>query len=211
MDIIRVNSESDVASALERALATLEAGGTVIYPTDTLYALGCNALNTSALSRVFDIKKRVYTAAVPVLVQNVVWARELVHIDNRGERIMTDFWPGQVTVVAKKKEMVPAMATGGGQTLGLRAPNHPFAQKLLAAFGYPLCGTSANLSGNRPSQDPQEIARIFLKASRRPDLMIDVGVLPSSEPSTVVEVTGAHPRIVRQGAVRADKLFSYLS
>ena len=103
MDMIRVNSESDVDSALEQAIATLQAGGTVIFPTDTLYALGCNALNASALSRVFDIKKRVYTAAVPVLVQNVVWARELVHIDKRGERIMTDFWPGQVTVVAKKR------------------------------------------------------------------------------------------------------------
>lgn len=206
-----MHTEDDRGPAVERALEVLGNGGTVVFPTDTLYALGCNALESAALGRVFDIKRRVYTAAVPVLVQNVVWARELVHVDDRSERIMADFWPGKVTVVAKRRDIVPAMATGGGQTLGLRAPDHPFAQELLRAFGYPLCGTSANLSGTAPSQDAAVIAAMFAGASRQPDLLIDGGVLPTSEPSTVVDVSGLHPRIVRQGGVRADKLFAYLS
>lgn len=210
MNVIRVNEETDFGPALEQALGVLKAGGTVVYPTDTLYALGCNALESSALGRVFDIKRRVYTAAVPVLVSNATWARELVHMDERTERIMNDFWPGQVTIVAVRREIVPAMATGGGQTLGVRAPDHSFAQQLLTSFGYPLCGTSANLSGQSSSQDPLQIIEAFSEAERSPDLFIDAGVLPPSEPSTVVDTTGVGPRIVRQGAVRADRLFAYL-
>lgn len=191
-------------------MSVLKEHGTVVIPTDTLYALACNALESAALGKVFDIKKRVYTAAVPVLVRNGQWARELVNLDEKSERITEDFWPGKVTLIAQKKEIVPAMATGGGQILGVRAPDHPFAQQLLTAFGYPLSGTSANLSGQEPSQDPAAIVALFADAIRRPDLLIDVGILPFSEPSTVVDVSGARARIVRQGAVRADKLFSYL-
>lgn len=211
MDIIRITSEDDYGAAIERAVSVLEQKGTVVFPTDTLYAIGCNALDAAALGRVFDIKRRVYTAAVPVHVQNVIWARELVYADARAERIMDDFWPGKVTIIAKRKDIVPAMATGGGQSLGLRAPDHPFVQALLKAFGYPLCGTSANLSGREPSQDPAAVIQMFADAPRQPDLIIDAGVLPPSEASTVVDVSGSHPRIIRQGAVRADKLFSYLA
>ena len=210
MEVVRVKSEDDFRPAIEQAIRVLQANGTVVFPTDTLYALGCNALDAKALGQVFDIKRRVYTAAVPVLVQNTVWARELVHVDARAERIMDDFWPGKVTVIAKRKDIVPAMATGGGATLGLRAPDHPFAQALLKAFGYPLCGTSANLSGKEPTQDPAGIIRMFEDAPRQPDLIVDAGILEPSEPSTVVDVSGVHPRVVRQGAVRADKLFAYL-
>lgn len=210
MDVVRIHNEDDYAPAVERALAILKENGTVVIPTDTLYALGCNALESAALGKVFDIKKRVYTAAVPVLVRNAQWAQELIHVDEKSERIMNDFWPGKVTVIASKKEMVPALATGGSRMLGIRAPGHPFAQRLLTAFGYPLCGTSANLSGQPASQDPADIISMFSGAARSPDLLIDAGVLPPSEPSTVIDVSGARPRIIRQGAVRADKLFAYL-
>lgn len=210
MEVLRVNGEADYGTVIERSLEVLRTGGTVVFPTDTLYALGCNALDSAALGKVFDIKRRVYTAAVPVLVRNALWARELIHLDEHGEKLMEAFWPGKVTIVAVRKQVVPAMATGGGQTLGVRAPGHPFAQQLLDAFGYPLCGTSANLSGQEPSADPARIIADFADEPRRPDVFIDAGVLPLSEPSTVVDLSGARPRIARQGAVRADKVLPLL-
>jgi L-threonylcarbamoyladenylate synthase len=194
----------------EEAVRVLADGGTVVLPTDTRYALACNALDTAAIARVFDLKRRNYTRAVPVLVRNIRWARELGCFDERCERLAKALWPGAITLVVRRKDIVPAMTAGGGMTIGIRAPNHPLAQLVLERFGYPLCGTSANVSAREPAQDPAGIVAQLARTTLAPDLVIDSGVLPASEPSTVVDLSGAMPRIVRQGALRADKILPLL-
>ncbi|HXV26474.1 MAG TPA: L-threonylcarbamoyladenylate synthase [Candidatus Paceibacterota bacterium] len=210
MQRISIRTEAEQEAALDEAVRTVLAGGTLVFPTDTLYGLGCNGLEPGALGRVFDIKRRSYTQALPLLVRDVRWARELAHVDERRERLLAELWPGRVTFILTRKDIVPSAAAGGGTTIALRAPDHPFAQELLRRAGYPLCGTSANVSGQPSSQNPDVIMQGFAPFTFKPDLVLDAGILPPSEPSTVVDLSGPTPRITRQGAVRADRILPLL-
>lgn len=210
MRIVTFGPDARLEPIAKEAAQVLADGGTVVLPTDTLYALACNALDANAVARVFDLKRRNYTKAVPVLVRDLRWARELGMFDERGERLATALWPGALTLVVKKKAIVPAMTSGGGMTIGLRAPNHPLTQQILEYLGYPLCGTSAGASDTEPARDPAGITAQLARTTLSPDLVIDAGILEPSEPSTVVDLSGAMPCIVRQGAVRADRILPLL-
>jgi L-threonylcarbamoyladenylate synthase len=210
MHRVALDLTGDYMPAIDQAVAVLKRGGACVFPTDTLYGLGCNALDPHAVGKVFDIKHRSYMKALPMLVRDLSWARELVYLTPEHERIIEQFWPGKVTFILPRRPIVPAMVCGGGQTLGIRAPGHPIVQTLLRHFGYPLVGTSANLSGDEALHDPAVIAQAFEVASPQPDLLMDGGVLPQSQPSTVVDLSGRMPRILRQGAVRADKILALL-
>lgn len=210
MHTLKLNLTVDYQAIIDHAVQVLARGGTAVIPTDTLYGLACNALDASAVGRVFDIKHRSYMKALPMLVRDIHWARELAYITPEQERIITQLWPGKVTFVLARRPIVPAIMAGGGSTVGVRAPSHPFVQELLRHLGYPIAGTSANLSGVESTSDAQVIAESFSKNMPQPDLVVDAGTLPHSEPSTVVDLSGRMPRILRQGAVRADKILALL-
>jgi L-threonylcarbamoyladenylate synthase len=195
---------------IDRVVHTMRRGGTVVFPTDTLYGLGCNALDATAVGRVFDIKHRSYVKALPMLVRDLSWARELTYITPEQERLIDRFWPGRVTFILPRRPIVPAVMCGGGQTVGIRAPDHAFVQLLLRHLGYPIAGTSANVSGQEPTSDAAAISAEFARTAPQPDLIVDAGQLPDSLPSTVVDLSGRVPRILRQGAVRADKILALL-
>lgn len=197
MQHVPLDLTGDYSAILDRVVAVLQRGGTVVYPTDTLYGLGCNALDAHAVGQVFDIKHRSYVKALPMLVRDLSWARELAYITPQQEAFIEHFWPGKVTFILPRRPIVPAIMSGGGQTIGLRAPGYAFVQDLLKQLGYPLSGTSVDIPG-------------LSLAAPQPDLVLDAGELPVSEPSTVVDLSGRIPRILRQGAVRADKIFSLL-
>lgn len=207
---LKLDLAGDWTAIVDRAVAVLRRGGTVVFPTDTLYGLGCNALDASAVGRVFDIKHRSYVKALPMLVRDLSWARELAYITPEQEAVIEQCWPGKVTFVLSRRPMVPSIMCGGGQTVGIRAPEHPLVQALLRQLGYPLAGTSANVSGVEPTSDAQVIADLFARSAPQPDLILDAGTLPHSESSTVVDLSGRAPRILRQGAVRADKILALL-
>jgi L-threonylcarbamoyladenylate synthase len=202
--------DEDYMPVIERAAHIMRRGGTVIFPTDTLYGLGCNALDATAVGKIFDIKHRSYVKALPMLVRDLSWARELAYITPEQEELIEKFWPGKVTFILPRRPIVPAVMCGGGQTVGVRAPDHPFVQTLLRHLGYPIAGTSANISGSEPTHDAKAIAAAFAATAPQPDLVLDVGLLPDSLPSTVVDLSGRVPRILRQGAVRADKILALL-
>ncbi len=210
MQTLTLDLQADYLPLVDRVVQVLSRGGTCVYPTDTLYGLGCNALDASAVGRVFDIKHRSYVKALPMLVRDLSWARELAYITPEQERLMDAFWPGKVTFVLPRRPIVPAIMCGGGQTVGIRAPEHVFVQAMLRHLGYPIAGTSASVTGNEPTNDAQVIAESFAHTAPQPDLVLNAGVLPHSEPSTVVDLSGRSPRILRQGAVRADKILALL-
>jgi len=210
MQTLKIDLAGDYIPTLERVVAVLRRGGTAVIPTDTLYGLGCNALNAPAVGRIFDIKHRSHVNALPMLVRDISWARELAYITPQQEQVIAHFWPGKVTFVLPKRPIVPAIMCGGGQSVGIRAPDYPFIQSLLRHFGYPIAGTSANRSGKEPTHDAASIALDFSQSAPQPDIIIDVGFLPDSLPSTVVDLSGRIPRILRQGAVRADKIMALL-
>lgn len=210
MQSLKAELTEDYMPVIDRMVEVLKRGGTAVFPTDTLYGLGCNALDPHAVGRVFDIKHRSYVKALPMLVRDLSWARELAYITPEQERIIERFWPGKVTFVLPRRPIVPAITAGGGSTVGVRAPDHAFVQTLLRHLGYPLAGTSANINGGDAFNDAGAIVHALQQAAPQPDLVIDAGVLPHSEPSTVVDLSGRMPRILRQGAVRADKILAYL-
>lgn len=188
----------------------LKQGGVVVYPTDTLYGLGANALDSDAVRRVFAVKKRPLAKPLPMLVRNIAWAKELAHISSRQEAILEKVWPGKVTAILEKQAIIPDIVTAGHGTVGMRVAGHPIADALLARFGYPLTATSANISGDEPLRNPDAIVEMFTRSTPMPDLVIDVGTLPESDPSTVVDITAREPKIVRIGASKPDQLLKLL-
>ena len=210
MQILTLDLSGDWMPAIGRTVAILRGGGTAAFPTDTLYGLGCNALDPAAVRRVFDIKRRNFVKALPMFIRDLSWARELAYIAPEHERVMAALWPGKVTFVLPRRPIVPAIMSGGGQTIGLRAPDHPVVQALLQQLGYPIAGTSANLSGSDSLSEGARVIAEFAAATEVPDIVLDCGVLAPSEPSTVVDFSGPTPRIVRQGAVRADAILALL-
>jgi len=174
---------------LTRAAQLLRGGGVVAFPTDTVYGLGADASDELAQRRIYQIKGRpvgmplILMAAAPS--QLTGW----VHVDSRAEEIIQRWWPGPLTVILH--------ALGGG-TLGVRIPNHDVALELLRASG-PLMTTSANLHGKDPAITAGEAAEL-------PDLaaILDGGPAPGGTASTVLDLTGPEPHILREGAIPAD-------
>jgi L-threonylcarbamoyladenylate synthase len=210
MEIIRFNLLNNWADSdnrvLEIAIGVIQRGGAVVYPTDTVYGLGVNALEPHGIGRLFKIKKRPETKPVPVMVRDIEMAKQLAFIDRRAEKILTSVWPGPVTVVLEKKQIVPDILTAGKRTIGLRIPDCQFTRALMENLTEPITVTSANFSGQPPLTSCQKVVKVFEKAYPRPDLILDTGDLPASPPSTVLDLTGSQPKITRVGPVNKKQL-----
>ncbi len=210
MKIIQVDLNKDYSYVIREVVNVLNYGGTIIYPTDTLYGLGANALNEVAVRKVFRIKERSFSKPVPMIVGNYSWIKELAKIKKLQEEIIKKVWPGKVTVVLFKKDIVPGVLTAGFNSVGIRIPDYVFTDRLLTEFGYPLTSTSANISGQDPTNDINKIIEIFSKSTEKPDLIIDAGILPKSDPSMIIDLTGDKPKILRISPTNPEKLLKLL-
>lgn len=184
--------------ALIQAVIVLQAGGVVVAPTDTVYGLVCDAANTAAVEKMFAIKNRPREKAFPVFVRDIAAARRHAYISDAKAMMLEQIWPGAVTAIFHHKEKLPAVLTGGRDTLGIRIPDHPFIAALLAKIDTPLAQTSANISDATPARTAAEA--YFEKNPNQPDLVIDGGAV-SGVASTVVDCTGASPLILRSGVI----------
>lgn len=211
MKIIQIDINKDNADFLKEAVVVLEAGGVIVCPTDTLYGIGCNALDEKAVKKIFEIKERPLSKPLPILVRNIKWAKELTYVSKRNEKILEKIWPGRVTAVLSKKAIVPDILTSNQKTVGMRMPNYQLTDKLLKLFGYPIALTSANISGQESTNDINVIIEIFSKRlTRQPDLVLDAGILPKSEPSTVLDLTTDKPKILRVGPSKPEEFLKLL-
>ncbi|MEK7579829.1 MAG: L-threonylcarbamoyladenylate synthase [Patescibacteria group bacterium] len=206
MKVIEVDLKNDFSKALDETFAVLKLGGVIVYPTDTLYGLGTNALEAGPVERIFKIKARAKDKPLPIIVKNLNWAKELAYIYEKEEKILKSVWPGPITVILPKKNIVPSAVTAGKSGVALRISKNHFVDKLLGRFGYPLTATSANISGEEPSMKISEIVEVFKNVHNKPDLIIDAGDLPQSEPSTVLDLTSDKPKILRVGPVKPETL-----
>ena len=209
MRIIKIDLNHDYNSAIAEALDILKMGGTIVYPTDTVYGLGCNALDEIAVRHIFDIKSRS-SRPLPILVRDMTWVEELAYLTDQHRKMAARFWPGKFTLVLPKKEIVPPIVTTGLPTVGLRIANYEFTDKLLGAFGYPLVATSANISGEPATGDINSIITSLSAQSRRPDLIIDAGVLPPSNSSVVIDCSTDKPKVLRVGPSKPEDLLKLL-
>ena len=205
---IRNNFSPELAS--KEAALVLFKSGAVVYPTDTLYGLGVNVFDTEAMRRLFLIKKRPAAKPVPVMVSSIAMAKSVAVIDYKQEEVLKSLWPGPFTFVLRKKSVVPYLVTGGKDSLALRIPDNDFCKRLLADFEGPISCTSANVSGEEPSVNPREIQKRFELEKHKPDLIVDAGTLPLSDPSTVIDLTASRPKILRINPTSREKLMDIL-
>jgi L-threonylcarbamoyladenylate synthase len=197
MTLIRVDRSLDLPPQLQPAVEVLQRGGVLIFPTDTVYGIGCDALNETAVERVFHVKGREAGKPLPVLVASVDDVPKLVRdVPPLARELMEKFLPGGVTVVLPKRESVPEIVTAGTDTIGVRMPDHPVTLALLRWSGIALTAPSANFSGEPPAQRIADLPTALLE---QVDLVIDDGDAPGGVPSTVVDVTSQPPRILREG------------
>ena len=183
-------------SSIARAAQEVRRGGLVVFPTDTVYGLGCDPLNHAAVRRLFAAKGRT-SKPVPVLCSSAEKAGELVRLDRTALELAAEHWPGALTIVAPLRRPVAPRLTQGKPYLGVRVPNHPSCLELIAHCGGWLTGTSANLSG---SPSARSAAEAMDQLGSAVDVILDGGRLAGAE-STVVRVDGGEVTILRRGPV----------
>ena len=202
--VIQVDPKAPQAEVIKQACETLRRGGLVAFPTDTLYALGGNALDPKAIERVHTVKGRHHGKPLSVLVPSVEAAAGLATRLPDGVRdLMRASWPGALTVVVKAAPSIPGVLTASSGTVGLRMPAGAVAQALLTAFGGPIIGTSANKAGGA---DPADAKTVQKAIGGQIDLILDGGRVTLGVPSTVLDCTTQPARILREGAISRAQL-----
>ncbi len=202
--IVKINLERVDRRVLTQAAAVVKQGGTLLYPTDTIYGFGCDAFNDGAVRKVFEIKQRSEKNPALVLVHNKAMVKKLVgEISPLARRLMDACWPGPLTIIFQARKSFHPFISGENNTIGIRIPRNKFCLKLIAESGVPLLSTSANISGTPMIADAQQLIEAF---SARVDLSIDAGTLKPSAPSTVVDVTRDQPVIIREGAFKREDI-----
>jgi L-threonylcarbamoyladenylate synthase len=202
-----IDPDAPDPAVVARAAAVLRAGGIVAFPTETVYGLGADALRAESVGKIFAAKGRPANNPVIVHVNDAAEARRLsTEWPAAADRLASEFWPGPLTLVLPKSDLVPAVTTAGGQTVALRVPAHPVARALIAATG-PLAAPSANLS-TRVSATRAE--HVLKGLAGRIEMVLDGGATPGGLESTVVDVSGGVPRLLRHGLIEVGTLRTVL-
>lgn len=195
--------------AAESAARTLAAGGVVAFPTDTVYGLAARADDDRAVSRLFEAKRRRDDNPLPILIAGPErLADAAAAVPQAARKLAAHYWPGPLTIVVPRATHISHLVTAGRDSVGLRVPNHPVALAVLGRCEFLVAVTSANLSGQPPAREAEEVRRDL---SGKIDLILDAGRCPGGVPSTVVDLTGPRPKAVRPGAVPWAEIEAVLS
>jgi L-threonylcarbamoyladenylate synthase len=189
------------------AARIVERGGLVIYPTETVYGLGCNPLNVEAVQRILDLKGE-RKKPLPILAASIDDADKIASISPNGKKLAAKFWPGPLTMVFPKKAALPDVVTFGWDSVGLRIPDSDVALHLIRLSGGLLVGSSANRSGEEPPRAVQEISG---ELEEMVDVVLDGGASAQGKPSTVADLSSEKLRIVREGPISLKELLDALA
>ncbi len=165
--------------SVKKAAEIIKKGGVVAYPTDTVDGLGADALDEKAVKKVFEIKKRDFKKPISIIVRDIEMAKKVANFGKEIEKILEKILPGPITVILYKKKILPDILTGGSKKIGIRIPDCEFTKALMEKLDFPITTTSANVSG-KPIK---------------------------GQASTVIDLTGAKPKILRAGPVTKKELF----
>ncbi|MBT3362977.1 MAG: threonylcarbamoyl-AMP synthase [Chloroflexi bacterium] len=186
------------------AVDILGNGGIVSFPTDTAYCLAADIFCDDAIKRVFEVKGRMADKAMPIFIPDKQSLPELaIEIPDIAWKLADAFWPGGLTMVVKKHASLSTPAIAEGETVALRVPGHAIALEIVRKLGKPVTGTSANLSG---SETPVTASQVRKQLGNTVDMIIDGGKCPGTAVSTIIDITGPVPKVLRQGAVPKQAL-----
>jgi L-threonylcarbamoyladenylate synthase len=189
---------------IAKGISLLKQGIPISFPTDTVYALSAPINDIRSVQKVFEMKRRPMSMALPILIGD---ADDIdivsTEISNIAKLLMREFWPGALTLILKKTRFVPDIVVAGGPTVAVRMAYHSLASEIIKGVGIPLVGTSANVHG-QPS--PVTALEVFDQLGESLEMILDAGKTPGGVESTILDVSTSKPILVRQGAVSREQL-----
>ncbi len=205
---MRVNCNKE---GVRQAVKVIKQGGVTVFPTDTVYGIGCDPYNKRSVERIYKIKSRDVSKALPVLAYSEQIAARIVDFDSATKRIVKKFWPGPLTVILKLTDETIRESLNLKDKIAIRVPNSKCALELLKECNF-LVGTSANISGGPPYTNPDEC----FKNLHDYDIFVDGGIIPGNAESTIIEIKedgdgdGERIEMIRQGAVSKEEIVELL-
>ena len=192
---------------INQAIAALKEGGVVAFPTDTVYGVGVDPFQPDAVRKLYQIKGRPIDKPIPILVGSVADVERVAqNLPPSFSRLAEQFWPGELTLIVEAKAL-PLEVTAGGDTVGVRMPDHPLALALLQRFGGALATTSANKSDEPPATSAEEVQS---ELGELINIILDGGETATRIASTVLDLSVSPPQIRRQGGISMDQLAPFI-
>ncbi|MCH8821729.1 threonylcarbamoyl-AMP synthase [Patescibacteria group bacterium] len=192
---------------VQKAAEIINDGGVVIFPTDTVFGIGCRIGNQKAIERLYRIKERNEGKPTLIMIENIKQGRKYAKFDKRSLLLAKAFWPGPLTLVLKSKEGVPNMIKGIQNTVGIREPNHKIVQKLISLVGEPILAPSANFSRQVP---PSKFSKIDKNLIKLVDYVLNFEC-GGDKPSTIFESLDGTSNFIRIGAISKSRILNKLS
>jgi L-threonylcarbamoyladenylate synthase len=206
--IIRIDPQQPSPQSLISAVEILRVGGLVVYPTETFYGLGVDALNQKAIKKIFAIKRRSFSQPLLILIPDQDYLPRYVNeVPEVARRLMERFWPGPLTLIFFASPRLPSILLGEANKIAIRVSSHPIAQALTKGLNSPITSTSANVSGAQSPFTPEEVS---FQLGDKIDLLIDGGRTPGEKPSTIIDVTSSSPQLIREGMVPFSEILTFL-
>lgn len=195
---------------INTASSILKNGGIGIFPTDTVYGIGCDFLNINSLTKLFTVKRRNLNKPINILVSNQEMIYKFIKDISPIERILIDnFWPGPLTIIFNKTNLVPDILTSGLNTIGIRMPKNKVCLDLINEFGSPLATSSANISNESPSSIIDE--NLIKNFENKVDFILDSGKIDGGVPSTIVKVENNKINILREGPISFNDIMEVIN
>ena len=186
---------------IEKTFQVIKKGGIVVFPTDTVYGIGCNPYNANAVEKIYEIKSREKIKSLPVLAYSLDTVKEIARIDTFTEKIIKKYWPGTLTLILELTDKKLKKSLNLDNKIAVRIPDSKCTLKLLEKCGL-LVGTSANISGSSPSTDPKEC----LKNITNYDVFLNGGTITSKGESTIIEIENEEIKIIRKGVLKKEEI-----
>ena len=186
---------------IRKSVEIIENGGVIIFPTDTVYGIGCNPYDANAVKKIYEIKSREKIKSLPVLASSIEIVKQISIIDEFTEKIIKKYWPGPLTLILKLKDKNLKESLNLEDKIAVRIPNSVCTLKLLNKCNL-LVGTSANVSGDSSFTDPQEC----MKNVKNYDVFVDGGTITSKGESTIIEIKNEKIHVIREGALKKEDI-----
>ena len=184
-----------------KSVEIIENGGVIIFPTDTVYGIGCDPYDANAVKKIYEIKSREKIKSLPVLASSIEIVKQISIIDEFTEKIIKKYWPGPLTLILKLKDKNLKESLNLEDKIAVRIPNSVCTLKLLNKCNL-LVGTSANVSGDSSFTDPQEC----MKNVKNYDIFVDGGTITSKGESTIIEIENEKIHVIREGALKKEDI-----
>ncbi len=186
---------------IKKAVEIINQGGVIIFPTDTVYGIGCNPYNKKSVEKIYDIKSRNISKPFPILAYSKEIAEKIAFFDEYSKKIVEQFWPGPLTIILKLTDENLKKSLNVVDKIAIRVPNHKCTLDLLKKCNF-LVGTSANISGQLSSTNPDEC----LKNMQNYDIFVDGGMITSKAESTIIEIENKKIKIIRKGSISKEEI-----